>query len=68
MARKPKGKEAMRRKMTFFIDEDLYQAISKSKWKLEMDVSEIIRKSITEYLNRKLDKDTKEKFKTVLET
>ena len=67
MARKPKGKEAMKRKMTFFIDENLYEVVSQAKWKLEMDVSEIIRKSITEYLNRKLDKDTKQKFKAIFD-
>ena len=65
MARKPIGKKAMNRKMTFFIDDELYEVIAKAKWKLEMDVSEIIRKSIHEYLNKNLDKQTKSKYKSV---
>lgn len=67
MARKPIGKKTMNRKMTFFIDDDLYEVIAKAKWKLEMDVSEIIRKSIHDYLNRNLDSQTKNKFKTVFD-
>ena len=67
MARKPIGKKAMNRKMTFFIDDDLYEVIAKAKWKLEMDVSEIIRKSIHDYLNKNLDIQTKNKFKAVFD-
>jgi len=67
MARKPIGKKAMNRKMTFFIDDDLYEVIAKAKWKLEMDVSEIIRKSILDYLNKNLDSQTKNKFKSVFD-
>ena len=65
MARKPIGKKAMNRKMTFFIDDDLYEVIAKAKWKLEMDVSEIIRKSIHDYLSKNLDSKTKSQFKSV---
>ena len=53
--------------MTFFIDDDLYEVIAKAKWKLEMDVSEIIRKSIHDYLNKNLDIQTKNKFKSVFD-
>ena len=67
MARKPIGKKTMNRKMTFFIDDDLYEVIAKAKWKLEMDVSEIIRKSILDYLNKNLDTQTKNKFKSVFD-
>jgi len=67
MARKPIGKKAMNRKMTFFIDDDLYEVIAQAKWKLEMDVSEIIRKSIHDYLNKNLDNQTKNKFKSVFD-
>jgi len=67
MARKPIGKKAMNRKMTFFIDDDLYEVIAIANWKLEMDVSEIIRKSIHDYLNKNLDNQTKNKFKSVFD-
>jgi len=60
-----KKKKIMGKLFNLWMPKDLHEALKASKWKLEMDTSEIVRSAIVEYLDHNLDKETKNKFKTV---
>ncbi len=60
-----KEKRVMEKLYNVWMPKDLHEALKASKWKLEMDTSEIVRSAIVKYLDQNLDRETKNKFKTV---
>ena len=60
-----KEKRVMDKLYNVWMPKDLHEALKASKWKLEMDTSEIVRSAIVEYLDHKLDSETKNKFKSI---
>ena len=60
-----KEKRVMEKLYNVWMPKDLHEALKASKWKLEMDTSEIVRSAIVDYLDHKLDSETKNKFKSI---
>ena len=64
--RKPKGDKPMEKLLNFKVPNELFEALEETKWTLRKSVSEVIRESVVEYMEKHLPKDALAKVNEIL--
>jgi hypothetical protein len=60
--KKKEGKMLMDKKFTITTNQEFIDAVSKARWVLKMNQSELIRNAVYEYLDKHLPKEVKEEI------